>query len=41
MAHKDNPFQPNTMVALGMFVGRLEEIDTIRRSLFQAKNGNP
>ncbi len=41
MAHKYNPFQPNTMVAPGIFVGRLEKIDTIRRSLFQAQNGNP
>lgn len=41
MALKYNPFQPNTMVAPGMFVGRLEEIDTIEQSLFQAKNGNP
>jgi len=41
MALKYNPFQPNTMVAPGMFVGRLEEIDAIEQSLFQAKNGNP
>lgn len=41
MALRFNPFQPNTMVAPGMFVGRLDEIDTIEQCLFQTKNGNP
>lgn len=38
---KFNPFQPNSIVAPGAFVGRQEEIATIERCLFQAKNGNP
>jgi hypothetical protein len=38
---KFNPFQPNGMVAPGMFAGRIEEIDAIEQCLFQAKMGNP
>jgi DNA-binding transcriptional ArsR family regulator len=38
---KYNPFQPNKIVAPGMFVGRVDELFTIEQSLFQAKNGNP
>lgn len=38
---KFNPFRPDGMVAPGMFTGRLEEIEAIEQSLFQAKNGNP
>jgi Cdc6-like AAA superfamily ATPase len=38
---KYNPFRPNSMVNVGMFVGRIDEIRTIEQCLFQAKNGNP
>jgi hypothetical protein len=38
---KFNPFQPNKIVAPGMFAGRLPEINSIEQALFQAKNGNP
>jgi hypothetical protein len=38
---KYNPFQPNQIVAPGMFTGRTDEVITIERSLFQAKCGNP
>ncbi|MEO9297179.1 ATP-binding protein [Devosia alba] len=38
---KYNPFKPNDIVHQGMFVGRLDEINNIERSLFQAKHGNP
>lgn len=41
MALKFNPFQPNSIVVPGMFVGRMDELDTIEQCLFQAKNGNP
>ena len=41
MAAKYNPFRPNNMVGPGMFVGRIDELRTIARCLFQAKNGNP
>jgi len=36
-----NPFQPNSIIASGMFVGRIEEIRTVERCLFQSKNRNP
>lgn len=36
-----NPFQPNKIVAPGMFTGRVDEICTIERALFQTKNLNP
>ncbi len=36
-----NPFQPNKIVAPGMFVGRVNELDQIEKNLFQAKHGNP
>lgn len=38
---KFNPFQPNQIVAPGMFTGRVDELDTIEQCLFQAKCGNP
>ena len=40
-ALKFNPFQPNSIINPGMFVGRLDEIKTIERCLFQSKNGSP
>jgi Cdc6-like AAA superfamily ATPase len=41
MATKYNPFKPNNIVHPAMFVGRMDELRTIERCLFQAKNGNP
>jgi len=38
---KFNPFQPNQMVAPGMFTGRVEELRTIERCLFQTRHSNP
>ena len=38
---KYNPFRPGSIVTPGMFVGRLDESNTIQSSLFQTKNGNP
>lgn len=38
---KFNPFKPGSIVNPGMFVGRLDELKTIQRCLFQSKNGNP
>jgi len=38
---KFNPYKPNGIVSPGMFFGRLEEIETAERALFQAKNRNP
>lgn len=38
---KFNPFQPNKIVAPGMFMGRVDELKTIERCLFQTKHGNP
>ena len=38
---KYNPFQPNQIVAPGMFVGRGAEVRIIERNVFQAKHGNP
>ncbi|MBZ9859587.1 ATP-binding protein [Mesorhizobium sp. CA12] len=38
---KYNPFRPNDIIHTGMFVGRIDELDTIERCLFQAKHGNP
>ncbi|WP_379548336.1 AAA family ATPase [Qipengyuania sp. DSG2-2] len=38
---KYNPYQPNRIVAPGMFTGRLDEIAAVEKSLFQAKHGNP
>lgn len=38
---KFNPFVPNGIAFPGMFIGRLEEIETIEQSLFQTKNKNP
>lgn len=40
-ALKYNPYQPNSIVNAGMFVGRIDEIKNIERCLFQSKNGNP
>lgn len=36
-----NPFRPTSIVSPGMFCGRLEEIESIERSLHQARNNNP
>jgi len=36
-----NPFKPGTIANPGMFSGRLEEILTLERILFQTKNSNP
>jgi Cdc6-like AAA superfamily ATPase len=38
---KFNPFQPNKIVAPGMFVGRVEELDQIEKCLFQTQHENP
>lgn len=38
---KFNPFRPNNMVGPGMFVGRIDELDTIEQCLFQTQNANP
>lgn len=38
---KYNPFRPNNTVTPGMFCGRLDELDTLEKTLFQTKNGNP
>lgn len=38
---KFNPFRPNNMVRPGMFVGRVEELQTIEKCMLQAKNDNP
>lgn len=37
---KFNPFRPNNIVHPGMFVGRVDELNSIERCLFQTKNGN-
>lgn len=36
-----NPFQPNSAVSPGMFVGRVPQIQTLETALIQTKNGNP
>jgi len=36
-----NPFRPNSPVAPGMFVGRIDEIQSISQALNQTRNGNP
>jgi AAA ATPase domain len=41
MTLRFNPFQPNKIVAPGMFVGRVNELDLIEKNLFQVKHGNP
>lgn len=38
---KINPFKPNNIVAIGMFAGRLKEIETLEKGLFQTKNKHP
>ena len=35
-----NPFQPNSMVVPGMFAGRVAELESIERGLYQTKLGN-
>ncbi len=37
---KYNPFKPNGIISSGMFVGRLNEIQSIESYLFQAKSGS-
>lgn len=41
MSDKFNPFQPNSPVFTGMFVGRIKEIKRIEQILYQTKNSNP
>ena len=41
MAHKYNPFKPNSPVYTGMFAGRGKEIERIDEILYQTKHGNP
>jgi hypothetical protein len=36
-----NPFRPNSIIAPGSFVGRIEEIQAVSSFLFQSKNANP
>ena len=38
---KFNPFRPNHIVRPGMFAGRIDELETIRRCLRQTKHSNP
>lgn len=38
---KFNPFRPGSIIHPGMFSGRLRELETLERALFQTKNGNP
>lgn len=38
---KFNPYRPGAVVMPGMFSGRLNELQIIKQSLFQTKNGNP
>lgn len=40
-AMKFNPFKPNSLVNPGMFSGRVDELNTVEKCLFQAKHGNP
>lgn len=37
---KYNPFKPNDIINIGMFVGRVEELRVVERCLFQTKHGN-
>lgn len=41
MPNKFNPFRPNNIINPGSFVGRVEELVTIEKCLFQTKHGNP
>jgi hypothetical protein len=41
MARLFNPFNPQGLVAPGMFCGREEEMAAVDNCIFQAKNGNP
>lgn len=38
---KINPFTPNSPVAVGMFAGRIKEIEELEKGLFQTKSGVP
>ena len=38
---RNNPFRPNSPVNPGMFVGRLDEIETLERSLLQTRAESP
>jgi Cdc6-like AAA superfamily ATPase len=38
---KTNPFQPLSPITVAMFIGRINEIQQLERSLFQTKNDNP
>jgi len=38
---KYNPFKPGSIVHPGMFAGRIEELTTLEKALFQTANGNP
>ena len=37
---KYNPFQPNSIISPGVFVGRIDEIMSIERCLYQTRFGN-
>ncbi|MFM5818076.1 AAA family ATPase [Aeromonas caviae] len=41
MTKKINPFKPNSPVPVGMFAGRLPEIESLEQGLYQTQNGNP
>jgi AAA ATPase domain len=41
MTAKINPFRPNSPVNPGMFVGRLDEVEALERSLAQTRAGQP
>lgn len=38
---KINPFKPFSPVPVGMFAGRLNEIESLEKGLHQTKNGHP
>jgi hypothetical protein len=38
---KINPFTPNNPVSVGMFAGRIKEIEELEKGLFQTKSGVP
>jgi len=38
---KLNPFKPGGVITPGMFVGRMEETETVEQSLRQTRDGNP
>lgn len=38
---KFNPYRPNDIIHPGMFVGRIDELNTIEKCLFQTRHGSP